>query len=83
MATVDAKIYIHHYKNDGTCNVKIRVYHKNQHRFLDTPHCLCDKQLKKHPENKGEYLIKDPFIKKLVNTELTSAGLQSVTLALD
>lgn len=70
MATVDAKIYIHHYKNDGTCNVKIRVYHRNQHRFIDTPHYLCDKQLKKHPENKGEFLIKDPFIKKLVNTEV-------------
>ncbi|WP_316740652.1 site-specific integrase [Pedobacter antarcticus] len=75
MATVDAKIYVHHYKNDGTCNVKIRIYHKNQYRFIDTPHYLCDKQLKKHPENKGEFLIKDHFIKNLVNTELDQCRL--------
>ncbi|MBC6111175.1 phage integrase SAM-like domain-containing protein [Pedobacter fastidiosus] len=70
MATVDAKVYVHHYKSDGTCNVKIKVYHKGQHRFIDTSHYLCDKQLKKHPENKGEFVIKDSFVKKLVNDEL-------------
>jgi len=30
MATVDAKGFVHHYKNDGTCNVKIRVRIFNQ-----------------------------------------------------
>jgi len=75
MATVDAKIYVHHYKNDGTCNVKIRIYHKNQQRFIETTHFLCDKQLKRHPENKREFLIKDQFVKTLVNSELDSYRL--------
>ncbi|MBT2560068.1 site-specific integrase [Pedobacter sp. ISL-68] len=75
MATVDAKIYVHHYKNDGTCNVKIRIYHKNQQRFIETTHFLCDKQLKRHPENKREFLIKDQFVKSLVNSELDSYRL--------
>lgn len=75
MATIDAKIYIHHYKNDGTCNVKIRIYHKNQQRFIDTTHFLCDKQLKRHPHNRREFLIKDQFVKQLVNAELDSYRL--------
>lgn len=75
MATVDAKIYVHHYKNDDTCNVKIRIYHKNQQRFIETTHFLCDKQLKRHPENKREFLIKDQFVKTLVNSELDSYRL--------
>ncbi|WP_158798285.1 site-specific integrase [Pedobacter sp. L105] len=70
MATVEAKIYKHHYKNDGTCNVKIRVYHKDEQRYIDTPHYLSSKQLKDHPYNKREFLIKDPFVKNLVNAEL-------------
>ncbi|WP_199121438.1 phage integrase SAM-like domain-containing protein [Pedobacter sp. ASV28] len=70
MATLDAKIYVHHLKKDGTCNVKIRVYHKEQKRLIDTSHYLCEKQMKPHPENKGEFLIKDPFIKSLVVKEL-------------
>lgn len=76
MTTVDAKVYVHHYKNDGTWNVKVRVYHKNQYRFIDTAHYLCDKQLKKHPKNKCEFLIKDPFIKKMVNDELDGYRLE-------
>lgn len=70
MATVDAKVFVHHYKNDGTYNVKIRLYHKSLTRFIDTSHYLCDKQLKVHPKNKAELLIKDPFVNKLINAEL-------------
>lgn len=70
MATVDAKFFVHHYKNDGTYNVKIRLYHKNLTRFIGTSHYLCDKQLKKHPKNRTEFLIKEPFLSKLINAEL-------------
>lgn len=70
MATVDAKVFVHHYKNDGTYNVKIRLYHKSLTRFIDTSHYLCDKQLKNHPKNKAEFLVKDPFVNKLINAEL-------------
>lgn len=70
MATVEAKVFAHHYKNDGTWNVKIRVFHKTQVRFIHTEHYVSDKQIKKHPKNKTEYLIKDPFLKKILNNEL-------------
>lgn len=70
MATVEAKVFAHHCKNDGIWNVKIRVFHKTQVRFFDTVHYVSEKQLKKHPKNKTEYLIKDPFVNKLLNNEL-------------
>lgn len=70
MATVEAKVFAHHYKNDGTYNVKIRVFHKDKFRFIDTEHCVSKNQVKKHPENKTELIIKDPFINKLINAQL-------------
>ncbi|MCX2475802.1 recombinase, partial [Pedobacter sp. MC2016-05] len=70
MATVEAKVFAHHYKNDGTYNVKIRVFHKDKFRFIDTEHCVSKNQVKKHPENKTELIIKDPFINKLINVQL-------------
>jgi len=33
MATVSAKVYEHHKKADGTYNVKIRVYHKEEKKL--------------------------------------------------
>ncbi|RZJ23731.1 MAG: recombinase [Acinetobacter sp.] len=80
MATVDAKAFVHHSKSDGTCNVKIRVYHKSQTRFIDTSHYLCDKQLKKHPHHKAEFLIIDPFVKRLLNAELDDYRLSISSL---
>jgi hypothetical protein len=47
MATVSAKVYEHHKKADGTYNVKIRVYHKEEKKFIDTSHFLSLKQLTK------------------------------------
>jgi len=70
MATVEAKVFAHHYKNDGTYNVKIRVFHKDKFRFIDTQHYVSKNQVKKHPENKTELIIRDPFINKLVNAQL-------------
>lgn len=70
MATVEAKVFAHHYKNDGTYNVKIRVFHKDKFRFIDTEHCVSKNQVKKHPENRTELIIKDPFINKLINAQL-------------
>ncbi|RZJ92648.1 MAG: hypothetical protein EOO20_00940 [Chryseobacterium sp.] len=55
MATVEAKVFAHHYKNDGTYNVKIRVFHKDKFRFIDTEHCVSKNLVKKHPENKTHY----------------------------
>jgi len=64
MATVSAKVYEHHKKDDGTFNVKIIVYHQQVRRHLDTSHFLSKKQLT------AEYEIKDKFIKKLIDETL-------------
>ncbi|MFD1256962.1 site-specific integrase [Mucilaginibacter terrae] len=62
MATVCAKVYEHHKKNDGSYNVKIRIFHKGEKKYLDTPFFLTAKQLTKGFE------IKDVFVKKSVQT---------------
>jgi hypothetical protein len=64
MATVCAKVFKHHKKEDGTYNVKIRVFHKNVSRYIDTEHFVSDKQLTKKLE------LKDPIINQLINKEL-------------
>lgn len=69
MATVSAKVYEHHKKTDGTYNVKIRVYHKGEKKFIDTPHFLSLKQLTK-VKGKKEFNIKDPFVLELVDKKL-------------
>ncbi|WP_343557599.1 site-specific integrase [Sphingobacterium sp.] len=69
MATVSAKVYEHHKKADGTYNVKIRVYHKEEKKFIDTPHFLSLKQLTK-VKGKKEFNIKDPFVLDIVDKKL-------------
>ncbi|TKC62419.1 recombinase [Pedobacter hiemivivus] len=64
MATVSAKIYSHHTRNDGTFNVKICVYHKGDRKFFDTNHFLAAKQLT------PEFKIKDKFILRIIDDEL-------------
>lgn len=69
MATVSAKVYEHHKKADGTYNVKIRVYHKEEKKIIDTPHFLSLKQLTK-VKGKKEFSIKDPFVLEIVDKKL-------------
>ena len=76
MATVSAKVYEHHKKADGTYNVKICVYHKDERKFLDTNHYVVNKQLTK------DYKIKDPFIADKVELEFMTAGLETVSVDL-
>ena len=64
MATVSAKVYEHHKKTDGTYNVKICVYHKEERKFIDTSHFLVKRQLT--PKLK----IKDNFINDLIEDQL-------------
>lgn len=64
MATVSAKIFEHHKKADGTYNVKIRVYHKRDRKYIDTTHYVVKKQLTK------DLKIKDPFIADIVEQQL-------------
>jgi len=44
MATVAIKIHKHHKKADGTYNVKIRITHKREKKYIDTPHFVGSKQ---------------------------------------
>ncbi len=64
MATVNAVVYQHHEKSDGTYNVKIRVYHKGEKKYVDTSHFLSKKQLD------SKFKIKDKFILKLLEKTL-------------
>jgi len=60
-ATVETKIFKHHKKADGTYNIKVRVTHKREKKYLDTPHFVSDRQLT------SKLAIKDVFLKKILN----------------
>ncbi|WP_255480231.1 phage integrase SAM-like domain-containing protein [Mucilaginibacter sp. E4BP6] len=64
MATVGIKIHKHHKKADGTYNVKIRVAHKGEKKYIDTPHFVVAKQLT------AKLVIKDATLKQLLNKTL-------------
>jgi len=64
MATVGIKIFKHHKKTDGTYNVKIRVSHKGNKKYIDTPHFVIDKQLT------SRFILKDATLKKILNKTL-------------
>ena len=54
MSTVEAKIFTQHLKNDGTYNVKIRVFHKQEKKFIETEHYISEKKVKKDPKSKTD-----------------------------
>lgn len=60
MATVAAVVYEHHQKCDGTFNVKIRVYHQSQKKYIDTTHFVSRRQLD------PEFNIKDKFLIRIL-----------------
>ena len=72
MSTVSPKVYKHHQKADGSYNIKIRIYHRGEKKYIDTEYFLTDKQLTK------ELMIKDPFIKKGV-TKLVDSYREEIT----
>ncbi len=58
MATVSAKIFEHHEKNDGTFNIKYIVYHKGERRHIDSPHFVSKRQLTKDFEIKDKVVLR-------------------------
>lgn len=56
MAKVKAVIYEQFKQADGTYNVKIKVYHKQTRRFIDTAYVVAPRQMTR------ELVIKDKFI---------------------
>ena len=64
MATVGIKIHKPHKKADGTYNVKIRVAHKGEKKYIDTPHFVVDKQLT------AKSTLKDATLRQILNKTL-------------
>jgi integrase len=64
MATVAIKIHKHHKKADGTYNVKIRITHKREKKYIDTPHFVVDKQIT------AKCTLKDAGLKVILNSTL-------------
>lgn len=58
MATISPIVFEHHQKVDGSYNVKIRIYHKGEKKYIDTEYFVTGKQLTK------DLTIKDSFINK-------------------
>ena len=56
--TVRAKIYEHHEKSDGTFNVKYVVYHKEERKFIDSPHYVSKRQITPNFEIKDKIVLK-------------------------
>jgi integrase len=64
MARVSAVIYKQYRRSDGTYNVKIKVFHKNERRLMSTVHYISERHLNSNLE------IKDPEINLLINKRL-------------
>jgi hypothetical protein len=47
MATIAYKIFEHHFKEDGTVNIKFRITHKRKQVYYPSPYFVSKKQLKK------------------------------------
>ena len=45
MATFKAEVYAHQKKKDGTYNIKIRVYHNKEKKYLSTPFFVTQEHL--------------------------------------
>jgi integrase len=64
MARVSAVIYKQFRRSDGTYNVRIKVFHKNERRLMSTAHYISERNLSSNLE------IKDPTINLLINKRL-------------
>jgi len=64
MATVNAVVYEHHKKADGTYNVKIKIFHQKKRAHIDTAHYVSKRQLD------ADFQIKDKFILKILDETL-------------
>ena len=58
MATFKAEVYAHQKKKDGTYNIKIRVYHNKEKKYLSTPFFVTQEHLTQRGNLKSKYYIK-------------------------
>ena len=49
MATFKAEVYAHQKKKDGTYNIKIRVTHNGEKRYLATPYFIYKEDITSPP----------------------------------
>jgi len=58
MATVNAVVYEHHKKADGTYNVKIKIFHQKKRAHIETTHFVSAKQLTPKLQVKDKFLLR-------------------------
>lgn len=67
MATFKAEVYAHQKKKDGTYNIKIRVTHNGEKRYLATPYYIYKEDIthKTYKIKNQHYIdLTDELIKK-------------------
>jgi len=58
MATVNAVVYEHHKRADGTYNVKIKIFHQKKRAYIETAHYVSARQLDNDLEIKDKFILK-------------------------
>ena len=59
MATITAKVFRHHIKNDGTLNIKFKLYHSNALCYIPSSFYVSYQQVLPNPERKTEFIVKN------------------------
>jgi integrase len=58
MATVNAVVYDQFKRDDGTCHVQIKIFHKDVRRFIETNHYVTVRQLDDKLKIKDKHILK-------------------------
>ncbi|MDD3161976.1 MAG: phage integrase SAM-like domain-containing protein [Bacteroidales bacterium] len=57
MATFKAEVYAHHKRADGTWNIKIRITHQKNKKYVSTPFYIYKEDLTRNLKQKNQYYI--------------------------
>lgn len=84
MTTFKAEVYQHQKRADGTYNIKIRVTHNRQKKYLPTPYYIYRDDLTRNYKIKNQYYIDecDKLIKKY-RSVIDSLGERSFQMTID
>lgn len=84
MTTFKAEVYQHQKRADGTYNIKIRVTHNRQKKYLSTPYYIYRDDLTRNFKIKNQYYIDecDKTIKKY-RSIIDRLGERSVNMSID
>lgn len=70
MTTITAKIFRHHIKNDGTLNIKFKLFHSSEIRYIRSSFYVSNYQIVPNPERKTEFIIKNIEIRSKIERTL-------------